>query len=124
MPTFREACSALKDQMAFVRVSRDAQRFGDEIVLLNELFGQLEATSCIDADRLEPLIFEHPHWACHSLPWRSEARRPKSYLETGPKLRFSFSSFRSGMPISWPSAPSIARTRGGSSIAGRINLSN
>ena len=44
--------------MAFLRVSRDAQRFGDESVLLNELFSQAESTSCIYADRLEVLMFE------------------------------------------------------------------
>src|SRR5487761_166665 len=124
MPTFREACTALKDQVALLRVRRDAQRLGHEVVLLNELFGQVETTGCIDADRLEVPVLEQTHLACHSLAWRSEARRPKSYLETGPKLRLSFSSLRSGTPISWPSAPSIARTRGGSSIAGPISLSN
>jgi len=94
-----------------------AQNLGYVVVFLDELFADTEVLSGAQHRLFEVVVFEQPHFACHSLAWRSERRRPKSNRLNGLRLRLRRSSRAGGICSSWPSAPSIARTRGGSAIA-------
>ena len=113
-PTLGEAGATLEHRPLAELGSDNPQDLGDVVVLLDELLAEIEVRRRAQDRLREVLVLEEPHFACQSRAKRRSLSVPKSKRLSG--LRLARSRLRScgGAPSSSPSAPSIARTRGGS----------
>src|SRR5680860_237859 len=122
VPALGEASPALEHHLLTELLRDDSQNLGDVVVLLDELLRDLEMR-CGTQQRLgEFVVLEEPHFACQLVAKRRARRGPKSKRLSGLRLWRSRSSCAVGAPSSSPSAPRIARTRGGSSRAASASL--
>lgn len=124
-PALGKAGPSLEHRLAAETLRNDPKNLCDVVVLLDELLAQTEAAGGLEDRLFEVLVFEQPHLACHSLAVPRICRAPKSNRVRGFRLARSRSSSRGGICNSSPSAPSIARTLGGSAkaaVASRAKL--
>lgn len=119
-PAFGQAGSSLEHGPLGECGRDDTEDLGNPVVLLDEGLLELGRIGCRRHERREVRVLVQPHLACHSLACFRTCRGPKSNRESGLSVLRRRPSSRFGASASCPSAPSIARTRGGSLSAARV----